>query len=149
MAVVEYDEQAGSADVEALGEVQQHLAVAVGLVLPIDAARAGAVAAPAVLLDIEERLVGARHQPRIGEGGGFELDELGAPARERPAAHMHPVGDGRYLVGHHAVRRGPRGVIRRPWRGGDEKCSRHARERAQADAARSVQSLETHSVSCG
>ena len=78
VAVEEDDQEAGPADVEALGQVQEHLTVAVGLVLPVDAAGPGAVAAPAVLGDVEEGLVGARHQPRVGEGRGVELHELGA-----------------------------------------------------------------------
>ena len=68
MAVEENDHDRGAADVEALGDVEQDTAIAVGFVFPIDAAGAGAVAFAAGLVDIE----------KLGAGGGDT-----APERKR------------------------------------------------------------------
>ena len=46
MAVEEDDEEARPADIEALGQVEEDLAVAVSLVLPVDAPGAGASSDP-------------------------------------------------------------------------------------------------------
>ncbi len=67
VAVEEHDQQARPANVESLRQVQQHLAVVVGFILPIDATRSRAVAAPAILDDVEEWPAGARHEAIVGE----------------------------------------------------------------------------------
>ena len=54
MAMKEHDQETGAANVETLRHVQQNLAIAVGLVLPVDPPRARAVTAPAVLDHIEK-----------------------------------------------------------------------------------------------
>ena len=55
VAVEEHHDHAGLADVESLGDVHQHAAVVVGLVLPVDPAAIAAMAAAVAVGNIEER----------------------------------------------------------------------------------------------
>ena len=68
--------------IEAARDMQQHAAVAVGGVLPINAAARGGVAAPAVLLDVVEGLVLPGRLARVRERRIVEGDQLG-PRRGR------------------------------------------------------------------
>ena len=77
VAVEEHHDHAGLADVELLGDMHQHAAVVVGLVLPVDPAAIAAVALAVALGDVEERLFGARIGAEIGEGRGFHADQRG------------------------------------------------------------------------
>ena len=114
MAMEEHDQEAGTANVEALWHVQQHLAVVVGLVLPVDPPRARAVAAPAVLDHIEERLLRARHLAVVGERCRLQLDQLRPCPRQRSAARMHAVRDGNVLGGGRALGGRPDRAFARP-----------------------------------
>ena len=85
MAVEENDHQRGAARVEAFGNVQQNARIVEGQVLPVDVALRRAMATPARVIDIEERLALAGHLAVVGEGRRFELDQLSACVRERRA----------------------------------------------------------------
>ena len=75
IAVEEQHDHARLAHVEMLGDVNQHAAVAVGLVLPVDAPRIAAMAAAVALGDVEEGRVGSGVVAEIGEGRRFHADQ--------------------------------------------------------------------------
>ena len=95
VAVEVDDHHRGAADIEALGDVQQHAIVAVGLILPISVAEEGAMAEAAFVLDVEEGLVGAGDVARIGEGRGLERDDRGLVLLGRLGAGVDLLRDRR------------------------------------------------------
>jgi hypothetical protein len=91
VAVEVGDDQARPSRIEALGNEQQRAAIAVGGVLPIDGTAARGVAAPPVLLHIQERFVASGRLSLVGEGRGLEGNELElcAPCRRRRRWFLH------------------------------------------------------------
>src|SRR5580704_4361371 len=70
----EDDDDAGAADIELRRNVQQHPAVAVGLVLPINMPAGRSMAAASPLDDVEKRLA-AGHFALIRERRSVEIDQ--------------------------------------------------------------------------
>ena len=92
----------GPAGIERLRRREQHAAVAVGLVLPMDSSTRARMAEPAIVLDVEEGaalagLLIVRDQAMIGEGRVLERGELDIGAVDRGDARRQvlPGPDGR------------------------------------------------------
>ncbi len=100
IAVEEHHDHARLPGIERLGDMHQHAAVVVGLVLPIDPAAIAAVALAVALGDVEERFFGARIGAEIGEGRGLHADQRGqffalaAGQRQRLRQRRDPHGLG-------------------------------------------------------
>src|SRR3954453_11812149 len=73
----EYHDHAGLAHIEPFGNVHQHAAVIVGLVLPVDPAREAAVAPALAAADVQEWRVRCWIVAEIGKGRRPHADEGG------------------------------------------------------------------------
>ena len=92
VAVEEHNDHARPGGIERLRRRQEHTAVAVGLVLPMDSSAWARMPKPAVVVDVEEwpalaRLLIVRDRPMIGEGRVLERGERDIGAVDRRDAH--------------------------------------------------------------